>query len=86
MELVAAEGEAYVGFGEKIGPIDKRGLRFTFWNTDAYPPEPHTDRSFSGWRRSRARSGLDRARAPAGLSEARTGARTMITPSPYTSW
>lgn len=43
MTLEARAGEAYVGFGEKVGPVDKRGLRFAFWNTDAYPPEPHTD-------------------------------------------
>jgi len=41
--LAAPPGEAYLGFGEKVGPVDKRGMRFTFWNTDAYPPQPHTD-------------------------------------------
>jgi alpha-glucosidase len=41
--LAAPAGEAYLGFGEKVGPLDKRGMRFTFWNTDCFPPEPHTD-------------------------------------------
>lgn len=40
--LAAPEGEAYLGFGEKVGPLDKRGMRFTFWNTDVHP-FPHTD-------------------------------------------
>lgn len=43
LTLVAPEGEAYFGFGEKVGPLDKRGMRFSFWNTDAFPPQPHTD-------------------------------------------
>lgn len=30
--------ERFYGFGEKTGPLDKRGLRMTFWNTDAYDP------------------------------------------------
>ncbi|APR78667.1 Alpha-glucosidase [Minicystis rosea] len=32
----AAEGEHFYGFGEKTGPLDKRGRTLTFWNTDAY--------------------------------------------------
>jgi alpha-glucosidase len=43
LALVAPEGEAYLGLGEKVGPLDKRGMRFSFWNTDAFPPQPHTD-------------------------------------------
>ncbi|WP_437291293.1 glycoside hydrolase family 31 protein [Sorangium sp. So ce406] len=43
ISLGAPEGEAYLGFGEKVGPLDKRGLRFTFWNTDAYPPHVESD-------------------------------------------
>jgi len=32
----AAPGERFYGFGEKTGPLDKRGRAMTFWNTDAY--------------------------------------------------
>lgn len=39
--LAAPKGAAYLGFGEKVGPMDKRGMRFTFWNTDAF--QHHTD-------------------------------------------
>lgn len=28
--------ERFYGFGEKAGPLDKRGRALTFWNTDAY--------------------------------------------------
>jgi alpha-glucosidase len=28
--------ERFYGFGEKTGPLDKRGRSMTFWNTDAY--------------------------------------------------
>jgi alpha-glucosidase len=35
--------EAFLGFGEKTGPLDKRGLRFVFWNTDVLPHLPDTD-------------------------------------------
>ena len=28
--------ERFYGFGEKNGPLDKRGQKLTFWNTDAY--------------------------------------------------
>jgi len=31
-------GERFYGFGEKTGPLDKRGSEMTFWNTDAYDP------------------------------------------------
>src|SRR5262249_21370794 len=34
----AAPGERFYGFGEKAGPLDKRGRTLTFWNTDAYAP------------------------------------------------
>jgi len=43
LALHAPEDEAYLGFGEKVGPLDKRGLRFTFWNTDVMPHHPDTD-------------------------------------------
>jgi alpha-glucosidase len=33
---VAAPGDRYLGFGERTGPLDKRGRAMTFWNTDAY--------------------------------------------------
>lgn len=41
--LNAPEGEAYLGFGEKVGGLDKRGMHFTFWNTDVIPHHPDTD-------------------------------------------
>lgn len=41
--LVAPQGEAYLGFGEKFGPLDKRGLHFTFWNTDTIDHRPDAD-------------------------------------------
>jgi alpha-glucosidase len=41
--LAAPEDEGYYGFGEKVGPLNKRGMRFTFWNTDVWPHEPSTD-------------------------------------------
>lgn len=34
----AAPGERFYGFGERTGPLDKRGRVMTFWNTDAYVP------------------------------------------------
>jgi alpha-glucosidase len=37
VNLEAAAGEAYLGLGEKTGPINKRGLSFIFWNTDIVP-------------------------------------------------
>lgn len=43
LELHAPPGEAYLGFGQKVGPLDKRGLHFTFWNTDVVPHHPDTD-------------------------------------------
>ncbi|RKH42171.1 glycoside hydrolase family 31 protein [Corallococcus sicarius] len=41
--LRAHPGERYLGFGEKVGPLDKRGMHFTFWNTDVMPHHPDTD-------------------------------------------
>ncbi|RKG64080.1 alpha-glucosidase [Corallococcus sp. CA054B] len=43
LKLRAPEGERYLGFGEKVGPLDKRGMHFTFWNTDVVPHHPDTD-------------------------------------------
>ncbi|WP_044181551.1 glycoside hydrolase family 31 protein [Hyalangium minutum] len=43
LALNAPPGEAYLGFGEKVGALDKRGMRFTFWNTDVMPHHPDTD-------------------------------------------
>ena len=43
LALSAPPGEAYLGFGEKTGTLDKRGLHFTFWNTDVMPHHPDTD-------------------------------------------
>ena len=40
LELAAPVGEAYLGFGEKVGPLDKRGMSLTFWNTDVIPHHP----------------------------------------------
>jgi alpha-glucosidase len=41
--LQAPDGESYLGFGEKVGPLNKRGMRMTFWNTDVLPHHPDTD-------------------------------------------
>ncbi|MDY7231023.1 TIM-barrel domain-containing protein [Hyalangium rubrum] len=35
--------EAWLGFGEKVGALDKRGMHFVFWNTDVLPHHPDTD-------------------------------------------
>src|SRR5262249_54873731 len=43
LALHAPPDEAWLGFGEKVGPLDKRGLRFVFWNTDVMPHHPDTD-------------------------------------------
>jgi alpha-glucosidase len=43
LELRAPKGEAYLGFGEKVGVLDKRGMHLTFWNTDVVPHHPDTD-------------------------------------------
>ncbi|MEZ4300262.1 MAG: glycoside hydrolase family 31 protein [Polyangiaceae bacterium] len=39
----SAPGERYYGFGEKTGPLDKRGRKLVFYNTDAY------DDAFGGY-------------------------------------
>lgn len=38
ISYVATPDEHYYGLGEKVGPLDKRGRAWTFWNTDAYNP------------------------------------------------
>ncbi len=43
LELRAPKGEAYLGFGEKVGVLNKRGMHLTFWNTDVVPHHPDTD-------------------------------------------
>src|SRR5512147_760565 len=39
-----APGERFYGFGEKVGPLDKRGRSMVMWNTDAFDP------ALEGWR------------------------------------
>jgi alpha-glucosidase len=43
LALHSPPDEAYLGFGEKVGSLDKRGLHFVFWNTDVLPHHPDTD-------------------------------------------
>ena len=43
LELRAPHGEAYLGLGEKVGSLNKRGMHLTFWNTDVVPHLPDTD-------------------------------------------
>ena len=43
LTLSAPPGEAYLGLGEKVGTLNKRGQRVTFWNTDVMPHHPDTD-------------------------------------------
>lgn len=43
LSLHAPALEAYLGFGERIGGLDKRGMHLTFWNTDVVPHHPDTD-------------------------------------------
>jgi alpha-glucosidase len=43
LALHAPPGEAYLGFGEKVGALDKRGMHLVFWNTDVMPHHPDTD-------------------------------------------
>ncbi len=38
-------GEHFFGFGERTGPLDKRGTRLTLWNFD--PPGPHSDNTWA---------------------------------------
>ncbi|WP_068138606.1 glycoside hydrolase family 31 protein [Limnochorda pilosa] len=39
----ARPGDRAYGFGEKTGPLDKRGQRMTMWTTDVLPHLPTTD-------------------------------------------
>ncbi len=41
--LAAPAGHSYLGFGQKVGPLDKRGMHLTFWNTDCFPHHLDTD-------------------------------------------
>jgi alpha-glucosidase len=41
--LSAPAGHSYLGFGQKVGPLDKRGMHLTFWNTDCFPHHLDTD-------------------------------------------
>ena len=43
LSVDAPDGAAYLGFGERVGPLDKRGMALTFWNTDCYPHHTDTD-------------------------------------------
>ncbi len=43
LALAAPADEAWLGFGEKVGPLDKRGMHFVFWNSDVLPHLPDTD-------------------------------------------
>ena len=43
LSLHTPPDEAWLGFGEKVGSLDKRGMHFTFWNTDVVPHHPDTD-------------------------------------------
>ncbi|MDM7320824.1 MAG: glycoside hydrolase family 31 protein [Fervidobacterium sp.] len=33
----------FFGFGDKVGPIDRNGRRYTFWNTDNFTHHPSAD-------------------------------------------
>ncbi|WP_424951336.1 glycoside hydrolase family 31 protein [Deinococcus sp.] len=41
--LKAPPHHSYLGFGQKVGPLDKRGMHLTFWNTDCFPHHTDTD-------------------------------------------
>ncbi|WNG33762.1 alpha-glucosidase [Archangium violaceum] len=43
ISLHSPPDEAWLGFGEKVGALDKRGMHFVFWNTDVVPHHPDTD-------------------------------------------
>ncbi|WP_278911897.1 TIM-barrel domain-containing protein [Deinococcus wulumuqiensis] len=43
LHVHAPPDAAYLGFGEKVGPLDKRGRHLTFWNTDNFPTGIDTD-------------------------------------------
>lgn len=38
LRRATSSSEHFYGFGERNGPLDKRGRRMAFWNTDAYDP------------------------------------------------
>jgi alpha-glucosidase len=40
---VMPENEHYFGLGDKVGPIDRRNMAFTMWNTDAFGWQESTD-------------------------------------------
>lgn len=33
----------YFGFGDKVGPLDRKGRKYTFWNTDNFTHHPSSD-------------------------------------------
>lgn len=37
------EGERFVGLGEKVGPLDRKGHGYQHWNTDSFAYGPGTD-------------------------------------------
>ncbi len=41
--LKAAQPQSWFGLGEKVGPLDKAGQSWEFWNTDAFKHGPVTD-------------------------------------------
>jgi alpha-glucosidase len=43
VEKTMPEDEHYYGLGDKAGPLDRRDLAFTNWNTDAYAWQESTD-------------------------------------------
>jgi alpha-glucosidase len=43
LSLHTPPDEAWLGFGEKVGALDKRGMHFVYWNTDVVPHHPDTD-------------------------------------------
>ena len=40
---VSPPGEHYFGLGDKPGPLDRRNMAFTMWNTDAFGWQESTD-------------------------------------------
>ena len=43
VDRVLPDGEHYFGLGDKAGPLDRRDMAFTNWNTDAYHWQESTD-------------------------------------------
>ena len=41
------QGEKFVGLGEKVGPLNRRGSGYQHWNTDAFAYGPGTDPVYS---------------------------------------